>query len=509
MTSCRDVHGFLSQVAGRAVTTPLPLPDLQRLSDAGLVRLVTADGYRALVAQLDTMASAHQALAEESTSRAGLAEELRREETHTQSVLFHLHGKDKQSSELAAEAKARSDLASVDRDLAARQQAFNELVATRTLVAGLTRCADGYVALTTGGAVQLRNLGLRLYRLGDAPFEAYVAEASRISQRLETLSAEGASYFGQVSPSLAEVDRSYLWAVSLGLAKVQPNVLEGAPRFFESWNSLGPLGHNTENRLMASEILFAVNRPIAASLPALGELVHDSHHAGVPKESALGVGAILLYGQRADGSFATDRLVGYLRETRSYESAALLAIINRPEAELATKFSSARALFGSWGYTPSEDTELAAAYLTSSEVSVEGLAAKLAIVARGLTTYLEYPLVAAAVLASVSTLEANETLNLLEQAYGVVGRRVSGMSQAEIVTLAVRLVEGIRNELVGALDPTAARPAAAPPVAPTPRAFFLPIVVAHYGSYATFGGIGGAHPGHVHGFGGVGGGGFG
>jgi hypothetical protein len=181
----------------------------------------------------------------------------------------------------------------------------------------------------------------------------------------------------------------------------------------------------------------------------------------------------------------------------------LLSIMNTPPDALAAKFASLRSLFASWGYTESEDLELSSAFLAVSELPVEGISTKLAIIARGLNAYLQYPLVAAAILASVSTMEANETLNLLEEAYEIVGRRAMPMSQPELICLAVRMIHGIRNELAGELDPTAA--ARAPMgVVGGPRFYFVPVIVAHAHYYSTFSGVGGVHPAHAHGWAGGG-----
>ena len=43
-----------------------------------------------------------------------------------------------------------------------------------------------------------------------------------------------------------------------------------------------------------------------------------------------------------------------------------------------------------------------------------------------LKNYLEYPLVAAAILTSIPTLEANETLDLMEKAYSLLGSFAHG-----------------------------------------------------------------------------------
>jgi hypothetical protein len=321
----------------------------------------------------------------------------------------------------------------------------------------------------------------------------------------------GSAYCGGLARGIPGADLAYLWAISLGLAKSRPDRDQGVPEFLGAYNATSSLSHNPENRLMASEILVAASRPLPEQLPLLEQLVHDVRKLGVPDASALGVASIVLFGRRADGSFATETVQQFLRQTRCYEAAALLGIVNVPADPLGQKFQAWRSSFAGWGYSYSEDTELSAAYLAVSDLSPTEASSKFVILARGLVTYLQYPLVAAAILASLPTLEANETLNCVEKAYGVVGSRARGLSQAELVTLAVRMVHGIRNELVGNLDATATRPpagATAPAPAFVPRPFFLPILVVHGAYYSTFGGISGVHPGHVHGmpggFGGIG-----
>jgi hypothetical protein len=510
VTACKDVYGFLNQVSGRSVSAPLAAADLQRLAQLGLVQLLSADQLAQLTREAQTLGATQAALNQEAAQRARVAADLSEERHRTQSLFFHLHGKDAQAAELRHQAQDQANLQAIDADLAARAKAFNDLLAKRSTLDTLTPVGDQYVGLTSLGAVQIRDLGVRLYRLSNVDFETYWSQSQRIAHELNGLADSGAAYFAQLSPAVSGADRAYLWAISIGLGKVQPNLTTGVPRFQQAYGSVSGLSRNVENRLMASEILFALPWPVPDAMTPLAQLLPEVRRAGVPDESALGVAAILLFGRRADGTFAIPNLASFLHVTRSYESAALLAIMNLPFNDLVAKFQSLRGLFGSWGFAPSEDVELSSAYLAVSELPVAGISTKLAIVARGLSTYLQYPLVAAAVLSSVATFEANETLNLLEQAYNVVGRRAAGMSQAELISLAVRMIHGIRNELVGELDTTATAPApgaAAPGVYVHPP-FFLPFVVAHGVYFSTFSGIGGAHPGHVHGVGGIGGGGF-
>ena len=506
MTTCRDVLAFLNAVRGRSVSAPIATEEAARLEQLGIVRFLTADQYRQLQSDVASLATRQAAIAQEGSQEQALAAEAGREAQRTHSVLFHLQGATKQQAEVQAAAQSRAEAAAMQADLAQKEKEFSAIVAQRSLLDTLGPYGDRYVALTGFGQLQLRDLALRMYRAADMEFGAYWDQTQRIASDLNNLAASGASYAAGLITGLPSVNRAYLWAASLDLSKRQPDPTVGGPQFLQIFHAVRDLSSNDENRLMTSEVLFALGGALPQQLPVLTGLVKEVRHQNVPSESALGVASILLFGRRADGSFATANLAECLRYTRSYESAALLAIMNTPLPALEAKFASLRTLFGSWGYTESEDLELSSAFLAVSELPVEGIATKLAIIARGLNTYLQYPLVAAAILASVSTLEANETLNLLEEAYEIVGRRAMPMSQPELICLAVRMIHGIRNELAGELDATAAAP---PPGAAArymggPRFLFVPVVVMHGAYYSTFSGVGGAHPAHAHGWAGGG-----
>jgi hypothetical protein len=508
MTSCKDIYTFLNQVSAKNVSAPPSSADAALLTQLNLVLIFTSDQFHEMETRVESLGANQAALDQERRQRADLAESVDEEARSTHSILFRLEAKDKRSAKLQRETEDENQLKAVDGDLAQKQQQFGQLVAQRSLLDTVTPCGDGYVALTSLGALETRNLGLRLYRVADTDFQVYWEQSQKITQDLVDLAAGGATYFAQISPGIPGAERSNLWAISIGLAKNQPNVAEGSAAFVNLYNQIQKLTDNVENRLLASEILFSLDRPLAEQYPTLLQILKDVRDLNIPKESALGVASILLLGRRGDGTIATPNLAQYLNYTRSYESAALLAIVNLPVPELGAKFQSLRAMFGGWGYQTSEDVELSSAYLATSELPVQGISTKLAILAKGLSTYLAYPLVAASVLATISTLEANDTLNLLEHAYDIVGRRAMPMSQAELICLAVRMLHGIRNELVGPLDATAAAQAAAARVPGVygPRFFFVPIVLVNYGHFSTYSGIGGAHPGHVHGVGGGAGG---
>jgi hypothetical protein len=511
VASCKDVCGFLGQVSSRAVTPSLPDADTARLAQLGLVRLLTADQYRDLTSQVNSLASAQATLTQESVDRNRLASELSHEFARTHSILFHLKSKASEAAEVDQEAKTRAEFQALDADFAQKQAAFNELLSARSTLDSLAPYGDRYVGLTSVGAAALRDLTVRLYRVGDADFEAYLAQAQAIDRELGALATGGAAYCAGLAAGIPAADLAYLWAISVGLAKAQPDPALGVPRFVQAYGATNALSGDPVNRLMSSEILVALPQPLEQEIPPLTQLVHDVRGLGVPSQSALGVASIVLFGRRTDGSFATDNVRAFLAQTRCYEAAALLGIVNTPADALTAKFHQLRTLFSGWGYDYSEDTELSAAYLAVSEYEPDQVSSKLAILARGLAAYLQYPLVAASILTSVATLEANETLNLVEKAYGIVGSQARGLSQAELICVAVRMVHGIRNELVGNLDATATQQPLAPGaggIGYAPHPVFFPILVVHNAYYSTYGGISGVHPGHVHGmpsgFGGVG-----
>jgi hypothetical protein len=506
MATCQDVYTFLDQVRIRSVTASLPPADLTTLQQLNLVQVVGANQYAQIVQDVQTLGAAQEMLAQKAAARAQLADQLQAEEAKTHSILFHFEGKDKQSAELQREAQDQSSLQAADSDLAAEEREYDQNMGKRALVDTLSPYGGGYIGLTSLGAMSLRDLGTRLYRVSDLQFAAYMGQTQGVDRELNDIANLSAQYFSALAGPLASADRSYVWAISIGLAKRENDLQKGATGLLEAYNGLRDLAHNDENRLMAAEILAAGPRSIADSLPLMKQLDGTVRHLGIPKQSSLGVASILLLGQRADGTFATDNLATWLKTTPSYESAALMAIVNRPLDELGSRFGSLRSMFGGWGFAPSDDTELSSAYLAVSDMPLDGLSPKLAVLTRGLGTYLQYPLVGSAILASIPVLEANETLQLLEQAYDILGKRAMPLAQPELICLAVRMIHGIRAETVTGLDTTATA-VPAPPVnfhyMPGMWFFFVPVFVGHGAYFATYSAMGGVHPAHVHAMGGA------
>lgn len=501
MASCQDVYTFLTQVSNRNVTGTLAPADLATLQQLNLLQVVSADQYGQFTKEVESLSAEAQTISQKTAERAMLLDQVREETAKTHSVLFHFEGRDKQAAEVQKETQDETSLQSLDSDLTAEEQQYDQAMARRSVLDTLTPFAGGYVALTGAGTVALRDLGTCLYRVSDLPFTGYLAQTQEIDAELNDIANQSAQYFSVLSPSLVSVDRPYLWAIAIGLAKRENDINKGARSFLDAYNGLGKLAHNEENRLMSAEIVSVSPRSLADNLPILKQLDASARAMGVPKESSLGVASILLLGQRADGTFATDALETFLHATPSFESAALMAIVNRPFADVSGKFGAVRSMFAGWGFQDSEDVELSSAYIAVSDLPTEGLAPKLQILTRGLGAYLQYPLVAAAILASIPVLEANESLHLLEQAYDIIGKRAMPLSQPELICLAVRMIHGIRSETVTGLD-TTARAVPSPPVnfhyMPGMWFFFVPIYVGHGAYFSTFGAFGGAHPALVH-----------
>ncbi len=500
MTDCSHIGAFLQGVNARAVPGPISDADLAQLQTLGLVDLLTADEVKQLELEVSQLEAAQKAIQDEEARRAEAAEAEATDTRRTHSILFHLQGVDREESAVDRLHEEQAALQAIEADLAKREADFQRLLVKKSELDLMSPYDGRFIAITTAGRVALRDLAAALYRVGDQPFASYWTQAKAVDAELGGIVDRAGAFHLNLARNLSGVDDTYLWAVAIGLAKQKGDAGAKIANFLDAYHAVGSLSQNVENRLLAAEVLAGVGQPIPGSIGELSKLLPEVQQAGVPEESATGVAAILFSGRRADGTYAIDPLGQFLRLTPSFESAALLAVVNKPYDDLAATFSKLKALFASWNYSISEDTELSSAYLTASDLPSETVGTKMAILARGVGAYLEYPLVAAAILASIPVLEANETLNLLEKAYEILGQRTGPMSQAELITLAVRTIHGVEVRSVNELDPTQVSAASYPSFSyynASPR-LWIPVFVVHGGYYSTFSAIGGVHPGHIH-----------
>jgi hypothetical protein len=518
---CSEVRTFLSQINDREEPiTPIPSADLNYLSVNGYVLTTAKEDYDKGV---DEVARLSQITTEMDTEKAaeGQADAaLQQDEQKEHSFLFHLeHGEEmdelrqRVQSETAAVSGEESKLTAVEANV-------NELIQKKSMFDRMAPYDGEYLSLTDLGSVILNDLNVRNYRVADQEFPDFLTEIKAIYAELRTIADNAASYVVLLKSRVPEIEDveysndnnepqapSLLWSTAIGLGKLQGDTGQIAQRVIQALFVLRDLESTIPSKLMAAEIMTALSSQDVQSLGSvLTTLDQQFRGQGIPKELSAGVAATIMAGRRYDGTYPTDRFAQFKNLTSSYESAAILAVMNVPYGDLAAKFQSFRSMFTSWGYTASEDTEIASAFLAIGELDADELGEKLKYIVEQLKNYLEYPLVAAAILASIPVFEAHEVLDLMEKAVTLLSGYVAGTERSELVALAVRMIHGVRNELVKEIDPTAK-------ITDTPVQFtyashpgllfwYSPLILAHSSYYSTFSGMGGFHPAHSHGIGG-------
>jgi hypothetical protein len=526
---CSEVRAFLSQIASGSVSMPVQQPDVDFLSANGYLSVMTKDEYDQALAEVSKLTQLNEDLQNEEAKERTEEAVLEEEEKKTHSLLFHFEGREKREAELEAVERDRAVVSKEETDIAEKTSRINELIQKKSAIDRVVEYNGMYLSLTHFGVTMLNALNVRNYRVSDTEFLDFVEEIEGTTDELLAIAEKAKFHVSRLGAEFQndrdtdedededddednedDDNRSsglpQLWSTSIGLAKLPGDPDDISRRFLLAYGTLKDFHSTVENKMMAAEVMAtstADPQSLSETLKSIDdELRHDMH---VPGELSAGVAAIILFGKRFDGTYPTDRFAEFSKITASYESAAILSVANNPG--LGDKFWAFRSLFSSWGYETSEDTELASAYLSISDLGPDDVKTKLTIVLDALRNYLEYPLVAAAILASIPTLEANETLDLMEKACTVLGPVATGLEHSELVSLAVRMIHGIRNELVKELDSTAT-------VAKTPVQFTYArtnapfiyywywLTVVHSSYYSRFSGIGGYHPAHVHGVGG-------
>ena len=503
----------------------IPQADLDYLSTSGYVSVMPKADYDQAQAEVSTLAQMNLNLQNEIVAERQAEMALHQGEKKTHSILFHFEGGEKKQAELQNVQDEKLTVLKDQTEITQIDSRIKDLILKKSTIDRMVPYDRGYVSLTGYGVAALSDLNVRNYRVADNEFSDFIEETKQTFGELHTIAGSASMYEtalkNMVFAVLPKADFTQLWNASIGLAKIQGDPNQISQRFLQALNILQHFKSTSDNKIMASEILTSLrmnhaqttsptdNNDLQNLSESLKSLDHDlRHHAHVPNELSAGVAAVIMFGRKFDGTYPTDRFMQFSKMTRSQESAAILSVLNVPVDQLANRFQSFRLMFNNWGFRQSEDTELASAYLSLSGFGPDDVRTKLTIIVDGLRSYLEYPLVAAAILTSIPTLEANETLDLTERAYSMLEPIAPGLDRSELLSLSVRMVHGVKNELVKQLDPTAK--IANTPVqfthAPLP-AFFLwhaPLVMVHSSYYSTFSGIGGVHPAHVHGYGGGG-----
>jgi hypothetical protein len=513
---CNDARIFFSQIAQKSVSMQISQSDADFLTTRGYISIMQKENYDQAFAEVSNLTQMNVDLVNtenvDRTERIALEEDERK----THSITFLFEGNESKEADREKAENQKNVVSKIDADISARENKINELIHKKSVIDRMVPYDGKYLSLTGIGVMMLNDLNVRNYRVSDREFPDFIEEIQTTYGELRSIAERGSFHVSNLKTSFPEMDTSELWSVSIGLSKIQGDPTQIGQRFLFALDLLNHFSGTLENKMMAGEIITSFRADTSQStansdLQDLSKVLDNLDHQirydeHVPKQLSVGVAATIMFARRYDGTFPTDKFLEFSKMTSSFESAAILSIMNVPSDQLAAKFQSFRLLFNSFGYELSEDTELASAYLSISDLGPEDVKTKMTIIIDALRNYLEYPLVAAAVLASIPTLEANETLNLMEKAYFLLGSYVADLEHSEVVSLAVRMIHGIKNELVKELDPTAT--IVHTPVqftyVPTPIFFIyrVPLIIAHSSYYSTYSGIGGYHPAHVHGAGG-------
>jgi len=513
---CSDVRTFLSQIAAKSVSTQIQQADMDYLSTNGYISVMQKEEYDRALAEVSNLTKMTEEWQDKKMEEESAEATLGEEEGKTHSILFHFEGREKKEAELESVESARNVVSKEEADIAEIDSKIKELVQKKSMIDRMVQYDGKYLSLTGLGVITLNDLNVRNYRVSETEFSDFIQERLATYTELRSIADKGSFYVSALKIDFPDSDLSQLWGVSIGLGKLQGDPNQINQRFLLSLGIVQHFKSNLENKMMAAEIMTAskVNpsqvatnsdlQNLAESLVSLEKKVrHDAH---VPKELSVGVAATILFARRYDGTFPIDKLVEFSKTTHSCESAAILSVLDVPSDQISNKFTQFQSLFGYWGYEESEDTDLASAYLAISDLTRDEVKDKMIIILDALKNYLEYPLVATAILTSIPTLEANETLDLMEKASTMLGTFAPSLERSELISLSVRMIHGVKNELVKELDPTAK-------LTNTPMQFtyipsniffiyYAPLIVAHSYYYSTFSSMGGFHPAHVHGVGG-------
>jgi hypothetical protein len=513
---CNTARTFFSQIAGKQVSMQVSQSDLDFLATKDYVSVIQKDQYDQALAELSNLSKMTEDLHNETVEEMTAEATLTKEERKIHSILFHLEGKEKKEAEMQSVEAERNIVSKEKADIAEENSRINELLKKKSMIDRMVPYNGLYLSLTGLGVMTLNDLNVRNYRVSETEFSDFIQERLATYTELRSIADKGSFYVSALKIDFPDSDLSQLWSVSIGLGKLQGDPNQINQRFLLSLGIVQHFKSNLENKMMAAEVMTAskVNpsqvptnsdlQNLAETLRSLEKKVRRDAH--VPKELSVGVAATILFARRYDGTYPIDNLVEFSKRTLSCEAAVILSVINAPLEEIGGKFQQFKSLFSSWGYEESEDTEIASAFLAISDLARDEVKDKMTIILDALKNYLEYPLVATAILTSIPTLEANETLDLMEKASAMLGTFAPSLERSELISLSVRMIHGIKNELVKELDPTAK-------IAETPVQFtyvpsivffryHTPLIIAHSSYHSTFSALGGAHPAHVHGVGG-------
>src|SRR5467141_4420190 len=353
---CSDARTFFSQIAGKSVSTQISPADLNYLSTSGYVTVMQKGDYDQAQADVATLAQMNQNLQNEMMADRVARDALGQDEKKTHSILFHLKSGEERQAELQKVQQDSRELLKDEAEITATDSRIKQLILQKSTIDRMVAYYDQYVSLTGLGVIALGDLNIRNYRVMDNEFPNFIAEMKNTMAELRTIADQASSYESglkkNVFQKVPQADFTQLWNVAVGLAKLQGDPNQIAQRFLLALDVLHHFDSTSDNKIMAAEIMTSL-RPMNVSTGDNSDLQNLSqslkgldnqlrHHAHVPKQLAAGVAATIMYGRKFDGSFPTDRFIQFSEMTKSFESAAILSVLNVPADQLAARFQSYR-----------------------------------------------------------------------------------------------------------------------------------------------------------------------
>ena len=472
---CNDVMTFLSQIGAKSITASISDEDLNFLISNGCIDCLSKDEYEKLLDSVADISKVTGELEELHTKEKTDEETFEQEEKKIHSIRFWLEGREKKEAD-REKAQEEEQLVSKDEETVHEKDAeLQSLIQKKSMLDRQVLYGKRYLSLTGAGVVMLHDLSIRDYRVGDRDFKTFIQETKATEMELQAIAERAANYYQAIKIAIANMDTSplaeeyyeedeeedydedeyrikskgvessQLWAVSIGLAKLEGDPEKIKESFIQVINTLK--GFNKSNlgtKLMAAETLLASGHSEDISqktniLTTTDRQIRESNN--VPEELSAGVTTTLFCGTNPGG---LTRFDVFSKITKSYTAAAILSSSKETEDNLRQKFESFKFTFDAWGYSPSEDTDLAAAYLAVSQLGEDKAKEKMNVIVNAIKSEFEFPLVPAAILTSIQALNANELLDLLEKAVTILQSQplTTGLSHSELSSLAIRMIYG-------------------------------------------------------------------
>ena len=471
--NCNEAIIFLSQLRAKCITSSISDEDLDYLIRTSYVECLSKDEFEKLsssVADLSKIQSEDESAHEKEQADV---DTLNHDRKKVHSIRFWFEGREKKELDRK---KVQEDEQIVTKDegnMHGLDDELQPLIQKKSVLDKQVLCNERYLSLTGTGSAVLRDLTVRSHRVGERDFKDFVMETKSTEIELQSIAERASKFYSDMKLAIANIDTtplitndndndedeneddyrikakraesSQLWAIAIGLAKLEVDYDKIKESFVQTINTLNELqefkNSNLDNKLMAAETLVASGHTAGEEeIDTLKNIIHQiRQNARVPEELSAGIATTLFCGANPD---KLTRFDNFTKITRSCAAAALLAISKEPEDNLKENFDSFKSIFDEWGISPSEDTDLAAAYLAISGQNIAR--PKMNTLVDGVKNEFEFPLVPAAILTSIQALDADELLDLAEKAASILQSQplCLGLTHSELASLAIRMIYG-------------------------------------------------------------------